>query len=119
MATFPRLKTGAVTQYPAATSVGFQNQVLQFVDGSEQRYRDARGPLRQWAVNLELLDEGEMAALDQFFLALEGAYGTFSFTDPDDSVEYATCSLATDQMAMEFQGEARGRTQMVIREERG
>jgi len=37
MASFPTLKTSAVAQYPATKAVKFQNQVMRFVDGTEQR----------------------------------------------------------------------------------
>ncbi len=34
MSMFPKLKTGAVAQYPAARSIVHGNDVLRFVDGS-------------------------------------------------------------------------------------
>jgi hypothetical protein len=40
MATFPKLKTNAVAQYPASKTARYQNQALRFLDGTEQRYRD-------------------------------------------------------------------------------
>ena len=72
MATFPILKTGAVAQYPARRRVEFQNQAVRFVNGSEQRYRDCTAPRRGWEIALELLDEGELAAVEEFFRAASG-----------------------------------------------
>ena len=79
MPTFPTLKTSAVAQYPATKVLRFQNQALRFLDGTEQRYRDAAGPLHRWRISLDQLDEGEMAALDEFFAASQGAYASFAF----------------------------------------
>src|ERR1022692_179093 len=98
MATFPKLKTNAVAQYPANRVLRFQNQTLRFVDGTEQRYRDSAGPLHRWEIHLNQLDEGEMAALETFLAANEGAFASFAFTDPWDGTVYANCSLGIDGM---------------------
>ena len=100
MATFPQLKTGAVAQYPATKSLRFQNQTVRFLDGSEQRYRDAAGPLHQWVIRLSELDESETAAFEQFFRDNQGRLGSFAFTDPWDGRLYANCSLASDELAV-------------------
>ncbi len=69
MATFPKLKTNAIAQYPLARREQFQNQTVRFVDGREQRYRDAAGARLEWDIRLSQLDEVELAALEEFFLA--------------------------------------------------
>ena len=79
MATFPQLKTGAVAQYPATKSLRYQNQTLRFLDGTEQRYRDSAGPLHQWVINVNELDESEMAAFEQFFENNQGRLASFAF----------------------------------------
>jgi Conserved hypothetical protein 2217 (DUF2460) len=118
MATFPSMKTNAVAQYPARRSVRYQNEVVRFVDGAEQRYRDCAGPLHQWEIRLDLLDEGELAALEAFFAANQGASGSFTFTDPWSGQAYDNCSLASDAMAMTASGEMRSATALVVREGR-
>ena len=60
---FPQLKTGAVAQYPAQRITQFSTQVMQFLDGSEQRYREFSGPLRRWVIDLTSLDDEEMDPL--------------------------------------------------------
>ena len=50
----------------------------------EQRYRDSAGARLEWEIQLSELDEGELAAIEEFFLANQGAFGSFSFTDPWD-----------------------------------
>jgi hypothetical protein len=57
MVTFPTLKTGAVMQYPAKATIRYFNQLIHFVDGGEQRYRDYPVPLHEWLIRLDQLDE--------------------------------------------------------------
>jgi hypothetical protein len=118
MATFPKLRTGAVMQYPAARIIRYSNQVMRFVDGAEQRYRDSAGPLRRWEIRLELLNEGELASLQEFFETQQGRYGSFSFTDPQDGAEYPDCSLEDDEFLFELEAELRGKASLVVKENR-
>ena len=118
MAAFPQLKTGAVAQYPATRTFRFQNQVLRFLDGTDQRYRDAAGPLHAWEIRLDQLDETEMAAVEAFFVANQGSYGSFSFTDPWDGHVYTNCSLASDELDLTSVAEMRGRVSLKITENR-
>src|ERR1039458_10518178 len=79
---FPTLKTGAVMQYPAKRTLQFNTDAIRFLDGTEQRFRDNPSVLHGWTIQLDLLDESELAALDQFFISNQGRFGSFSFTDP-------------------------------------
>ena len=119
MSDFPVLKTGAVLQYPAQKSVRFSTQVVRFVDGSEQRFRDYQTPLRRWTVKMELLDESEMHLLREFFRMENGASGTFTFTDPWDGTKYQSCSFEQDTLTEELLDEMKGRLALTIRENRG
>lgn len=118
MATFPSLKTGAVTQYPADRNRAFSTQVFRFLDGSEQRFPGYGAPLRKWSIRLSLLDESELAALEEFFEEMEGRAGTFSFTDPWDETVYPNCSFDSDQLALQYQDFGRGKTSVVVKENR-
>jgi len=118
VATFPTLKTGAVAQYPARRAVRYQNQAVRFLDGTEQRYRDCGGPLHQWEIRLALLDEGEMAALAEFLEDNQGAFATFSFTDPWDGTVYPNCRLASDELVLTAAGEMDASTSFVVMENR-
>jgi phage-related protein len=118
MTSFPTLKTSAVTQYPATKAVKFQNQVVRFVDGTEQRYRDCAGPLHQWVIRVTELDETEMAALEQFLESNQGSFGSFSFTDPWDNQTYSNCSFASDAMDLTSVEEMRGNTAVTVKENR-
>jgi len=118
MATFPKLKTNAVIQYPARRRVRYQNQALRFVDGAEQRYRDCAGPLRRWEIPLSQLDEGEIAAIEEFFEGNQGRLGNFTFTDPWDGQEYPNCSLEADGLELTASAEMCGATSLTVVENR-
>lgn len=118
MLNFPLLKTGAAMQYPAELSVRYATQVLQYVDGSEQRYRDSGTPQRQWIVRLDLLDEQELSAIEHLFVAAQGMIGSFAFTDPYDGVEYTDCSFALPQIESRYVDELRGQARVIIRQNR-
>jgi len=118
MASFPALKTGAVAQYGSDRSRKFSTEVLRFLDGSEQRFPGYGAALRQWVIRLELLDESELANLEQFFEDLGGRAGAFSFTDPWDGTVYASCSFGSDELELQFQDIARGKTQVTVKENR-
>ena len=116
MSTFPKLKTGAVMQYPALRGSNFGTQVLRFLDGSEQRFRVVAAPLRRWVIQLAALDETEMNGLREFFRLQNGCAGSFRFTDPWDGADYPDCSLETDEMIETYADDMRGKTTLTIRE---
>jgi hypothetical protein len=114
MAAFPKLKTGAVAQYPITRELRAQNQTLRFVDGGQQRYRDAKGVRKRWLIQLELLDEGELAAVEEFFLEVQGAYGSFVFVDPWDGQVYEGCRLENDDAAFTSIGEMQSTATLAV-----
>jgi hypothetical protein len=118
MAEFPKLKTGAVAQHPAQHRTWYANEAMHFVDGSEQRVRQWTAPLNEWIIDLDLLDEEELAAIEEFFRQVRGKHGSFAFTDPFDGMEYADCSLAQDEFGCELRGIHEGRTRLRVRENR-
>lgn len=116
---FPRLKTGAVAQYPVARTKAYSTQVLRFMDGSEQRFRDYSAPLHRWVLRLHQLDEQELARIDEFFRSQQGQAGTFSFTDPWTGQQFSACSLEEGVLVSDLTEPGRGSATVVIREERG
>ncbi len=117
MATFPRLKSGAVAQYPLERQVQFSSQVLRFVDGTEQRFREFGSPLRKWVIRLERLDASELQALTNFFEEL-GPVVAFSFTDPIDGTVYPRCSIEGDTFTSTVLDEWNSKTELTIQENR-
>jgi len=118
MTTFPKLKTDAVAQYPLTTTLAYQNQTLTFVDGTQQRYRDSGAVQMRWEIRLADLDEGETAAIEEFFLINQGAFGSFTFTDPRDGAVYEDCSLEADGLQAETIAEMRGASSLVVMQNR-
>ena len=118
MATFPNLKSGAVAQYPLARTLTFSNQALRFVDGSEQRYRYSAGPLREWSIRLDQLDESEAAAIEHFFLSNQGSFEDFEFVDPWDGVSYPHCSLRADGLSVTAVMDMWSKTEVTVVENR-
>src|SRR5690242_15262812 len=114
MPQFPRLRTGAVIQYPASRGTGFANARLQFIDGSEQCYRAASGALRRWLIPLRLLDDHEVHEVERFFNDCQGSYGSFVFIDPTNETEYADCSLGQDEFAVTSLDEMRHNATIVV-----
>lgn len=117
MAAFPVLRTGAVTQYPADRAIQFSTQILRFVDGAEQRFREVATPIRRWAIQVSNLDDAEMNHLREFFRIQGGGAQPFTFTDPWDGTTYRSCNLETDEMVEVSSGPCRGGTTLVIRAE--
>jgi phage-related protein len=118
VASFPALKTGAVAQYPSDRAPQFSTQAYRFLDGSEQRFPGFPGVLQQWTIRLDLLDEGELENLREFFLSEEGRAGSFSFTDPWTGTVYAKCSFGSDTLSLQFKGPQNGATQLTVKENR-
>jgi hypothetical protein len=111
---FPTLKTGAVMQYPAKRTLQYNTDTNRFLDGTEQRFRDNAVVLHQWIIQLDLLDESEIASFDQFFVSNQGRFGSFTFTDPWDGTVYPNCSLSADTFAFQLKGEMRATTTLTV-----
>ena len=118
MASFPTLKTGAVAQYPFGRTKQFATNVCRFLDGTEQRFVWFGTQLRKWTIQLQLLDESELAAIESFFAGQNGRAGSFVFTDPWDGAVYPNCSFDSDTLSVEFGDTLRGRATLSVRENR-
>lgn len=116
MSTFPQLKSGAIMQWPATRERHFSTDVLEFADGSEQRYRNLTGAIRRWIVRLDDLDEDELASMESFFGQEQGGFGTFSFVDPWDGTEYLECRFENPEAIAEYRAFHRGSTTLIVRE---
>jgi hypothetical protein len=116
MSAFPKLKTGAVAQYPAGRRLDYATVANRFLDGPEQKYRERGRAVRRWAIRLERLDDRELNLIEEFFREQQGRYGSFAFEDPWDGTTHADCSFDQDELTLEATGERRGGTKLVIRE---
>jgi hypothetical protein len=119
MVTFPTLTTGAIAQYPLTLSLDADVQVIQFVDGSGQRFTNQAKLLRRWRIEMNALDEAEIQALEAFFVELGGAYGNFAFPDPITGSLVPNCMLETAEMTSKYEGVDCSSTSIYIRETNG
>ena len=102
VAQFPKLKTGAIAQYPTTKEYRFATATQRFVDGTEQRYRDVRGSRQRWIVNLSRLDAGEIAELQEFFRIEQGHFGEFDVEDPWTQMVISKCHFEQDALSRIF-----------------
>lgn len=116
MTNFPRLKTGAIAQYPLGRGIEYRTEVLEFTDGSEQRFRLSPRGRRRWQINLTLLDEGELAALTEFFYSRQGRAQVFRFTDPVTEELIENCRFASPDIRLELHGPDDGRCVLEVEE---
>jgi len=114
MSAFPQLKTGSVVQYPLGTGHRFHTNVLQFIDGSEQRYALQGRSLNHWVLTYGQLDEGEMQLLRNFVESQTTSNTPFSFTDPDSLTVYANCRLLKAQLSETWAGAENGAARVEI-----
>ena len=116
MARFPKLKTGAVVQYPAVRAESHATEVRKFLDCGEQRYRDFAAARRRWVVSLEMLDETEMARLARFFDEQQGRLGVFEFEDPWTGTVIAACRFGEDRLGVVEEYESRCGVRVTVEE---
>ena len=116
MARFPKLKTGAVAQYPAVRETRYSTEVKKFLDGVEQRYRDYAAPARRWVIALDMLDETETARLARFFDEQQGRLGVFEFEDPWTATVVAQCRFGEDRFPMQEECESRCSLRLTLEE---
>ncbi len=115
---FPKLKSGAIAQYPAGRRTVFSTWVGQFTGGGEQRCREYPTALRRWLIDLRMLTSREITVLREFFLSEQGRAGMFEFEDPWDATVFGGCSFESDENQVRWEGEEMGRTRIVVRQNR-
>lgn len=116
--TFPTLKSGKVAQYPLPREERMAAEVLRFLDFTEQVYVDVAAGARRraWSIDLQQLDDNEVATLKAFFESNQGSQGTFQFTDPWDGQVFTACSFAHDAFPQTQSDEGVNATQLLVYE---
>jgi phage-related protein len=105
-------------QFPTTRTTEFATDVVQFVDGAEQRFRDYGRPYRRWMVTLTGLDETEVQKIRNFVASMQGATGRFAFTDPWDGTIYPACTVESSTLLDLLAGPSSGTIKFIIRENR-
>ena len=114
MAEFPKLKTGAVAQYPATRETEFATRVQRYLDLSEQRYRDRTSSRMRWSVELSRLTDNELGTLVRFFEEQRGRFGSFDFENPWTGAVVTGCRFEQDRLPTLMSGEIDSSAAVVI-----
>ena len=119
MATFPLLSTGAVAQYPLARSTAYRVEIVDFLDGSDQRCLTRGKRLRRWRISLALLTHTELEQIEVFFDSVQGDFATFTFSDPFTGEDVSNCRLGDSALTTEYVAETNGAASLWIEETNG
>jgi hypothetical protein len=82
MNVYPQLVTGMMSQFPIVKQRRPRTIVNAAADGSAIKLADPAGSTIGWQLQYTNLSDAEMAALQQFFTAMEGSLNSFTFLDP-------------------------------------
>ena len=74
--------------YAIEETVQFKTMVSEFENGTEQRRRKWANPLRRWSLKFRNRNTSDLNAIKNFFTSKFGAANQFTWTNPNDSVEY-------------------------------
>ena len=69
-------------------AVQYKTLISEFENGVEQRRRKWANPLRKWTLRFQHRTLTEMNNIRDFFISKYGARTAFTWTNPNDSVEY-------------------------------
>jgi len=119
MNSFPSLSTQAVMQYPAPVIAGQGVQAIRFLDGSDQRYLTHGRSFRTWRVQLDLLNEREIAQIESFFSQQAGDYSPFLFPDPFTGTIVPNCRFAAPELVTKYLDVDNGSTLIWVIETNG
>lgn len=116
MAQFPKLRSGSYAQYPVGQTIVRPVRVLRLSDGTEQRFplKKAR---RRWVLQLEGLDEGELAAIERFYLDHRAGNISFDFVDPWTGEAITGCRFLTNELSFTARSSFHGVVRLEIEEQ--
>lgn len=94
MANFPTITSGRVERLPFTRAKTYRTKVLQFANGSEQRWAQPAGP-QKFSLNFNGVSTPDKDTVRAFFVSCKGAYdATWSLTV--DGVQYDYCAFDQD-----------------------
>lgn len=68
--------------------IGYATRVSSFENGVEQRRSVRSSSIRKFSLNFQNRTQAEMEQIRDFFIAKLGQLTSFTWTNPNDSVEY-------------------------------
>jgi phage-related protein len=84
-----------VPDYAVDETVSYKTIVSEFENGAEQRRKKWSNPQRKWSLRFRNRKKSEVDAVKVFFTGRLGSLTAFTWTNPNDSVEY-TVRFADD-----------------------
>jgi phage-related protein len=78
--------------------------VIRFLDGVDQRFLSQGKQFRRWQIKLELLNDAEVGQLENFFDSQQGAYTSFTFTDPITGLNVPNCRIEASELSTLHKG---------------
>ena len=112
LSAFPVLSAGVSCELPFGQGDRYQTDVNESPSGMRYSYPwfgpgalsgfPTRG-LRRWPLSFPVLQDSDLAIIEQFFVGVNGQWLTFSFTDPDDTVTYPKCRFGMDDLVVTHQ----------------
>lgn len=101
MPDFPEIGCHAVAQYPSSFTLRTPVIVQQYIDGTEQRFRDSQPALRQWRIQLRNLTQKDAEAVRAFFSSVFGSASSFRFRDPWTGAWVDRCWFRSDTLDLD------------------
>jgi hypothetical protein len=117
MALQPQLKTGALAQYPFRRTLLADVRVVRFIDGSEQRMARHALLRNRLAAPLELLTEGEAAAIGAFVEDALANPAAVEYFDAAANTQRTKCRPANATLTTVHEGRAGSSTVVEMEEE--
>jgi hypothetical protein len=111
LSAYPTLSAGVSLMLPWNQGDNYQTDVNDSPSGMRYAYPwfggglasfPTRG-LRQWQLSYPMLQDSDLALIEQFFIGVNGQTQSFSFTDPDDGTTYANCRFGQDDLTITHQ----------------
>ena len=79
----------AIPDFVFEEKIDFETLVTKFENGVEQRRAKRNAPIRNWTLQFHNRTTAEITDIKSFFLARKGSYESFTWENPNDSVEFS------------------------------
>lgn len=121
---FPLTSTGATAQRPFTQIVQYRTVKNDIAAGMRYSYSfygsglvgfPARGLMR-WKLEFPSIADADMATLEAFFVAMNGRWQTFSFTDPDSGTVYSKVRFDQDAFSYRYVAKNQSATTILLAE---
>lgn len=107
---FPTFANGLRAQYPYTRTLRYATWLNELETGMRYPLSSYGGPfdnfplggLNSWKIDYPVLTDPDLSTLETFFMACQGRYRRFSFTDPDTSIVHPNCRLDQDSLDLRY-----------------